>query len=505
MHITRTKWFWFAVSFTSGLVGLGLEISASRLLAPVFGTSTVVWSSVIGVVLLALSAGYYVGGRLAERHLSEQLLLSLLLGAGLLTLCTPLLSPRLLGAFTGQLFTSHLSAFLVGGSFLSSVTLFGLPVFLLGAVSPYLLALMSDRFGHIGPTAGKLLAISTLGGLAGTFLPTLVLIPWVGTRWTITLLGLLLVLVGLPALPKLAHKIAALLLGVIIISSTSAGLTRHASTLAEIDTPYQHIAITNPRPGVRYMQFDAGFGVESIYDERNLATGLYYDYASVLPALQKPTQENPLEILIIGLAGGTIPRQLHALYGNTVKIDTVEIDAQSTQLAFRYMGISQLPLTIFTQDGRPFLASSAKHYDFIYVDAYQNELQIPWPVTTKEFWQSVHAHLTPRGMAAMNVAALGSRHSSLVASIANTEAAVFPFVYRIELEQRRSASNLLVMGNAEVDFSPLANATTIPSALSAAARYLAETNARTPFDPHGVVLTDDKAPLEWLMASDVLR
>jgi spermidine synthase len=253
------------------------------------------------------------------------------------------------------------------------------------------------------------------------------------------------------------------------------------------------------------MQFDAGFGVESIYDERNLATGLYYDYASVLPALQKPTQENPLEILIIGLAGGTIPRQLHALYGNTVKIDTVEIDAQSTQLAFRYMGISQLPLTIFTQDGRPFLASSAKHYDFIYVDAYQNELQIPWPVTTKEFWQSVHAHLTPRGMAAMNVAALGSRHSSLVASIANTEAAVFPFVYRIELEQRRSASNLLVMGNAEVDFSPLANATTIPSALSAAARYLAETNARTPFDPHGVVLTDDKAPLEWLMASDVLR
>lgn len=502
MKLLEKKLFWLWVSFVTGAAGLGLEISASRLLAPHFGSSTVVWSSIIGVVLLALSGGYFIGGKLAEKDISENLLLRIVLASGLLTLCIPLFAPGFLTILSTQIVTHHIGLFLIGGSVLASLLLFGLPVFLLGCVSPYLLSLLTKKLGHVGSTSGQLFAISTLGALSGTFLPTLVLIPGIGTRYTIVSFGFVLILTGMPGISR-KQKIGTILLIASILAGSSIISIPQKATLAQAESTYQYIAITEPSVGTRYMQFDAGFGVQSVYTENSLFTGLYYDYASLLPTLLEPTSTNPKRALIIGLAGGTIPRQLHALYGNNIQIDAVEIDKTSIQLAKQYMGIENTPLTIHNQDGRLFLNQSKDTYDFIYVDAYQNELQIPWALTTQEFWKEVRSHLTTTGVAAMNVAAIGSRQNSLANTIANTEGSVFAHVYEIELEHRRNASHLAVMSEQKLDFSKLLTPGKVPDEFTAAAGFLSQVATEYTYDATKQVLTDDKAPLEWLLIRDI--
>lgn len=505
MKLFEKKLFWLWVSFVTGAAGLGLEISASRLLAPHFGSSTVVWSSIIGVVLLALSAGYFIGGRLAERNLSETILLRIILVSGIFTLCIPLFAPGFLDILSKQMIAQHIGLFLIGGSVLASLLLFGLPVFLLGCVSPYLLALLTTKLGNVGSTSGQLLAVSTLGALLGTFLPTLILIPGIGTRYTIVSFGCILILTGTPGMATLKQKTA--LLGTLIcaVFGSTFAAQPFPSPLAHAESKYQYIEVTERAPGVRYMQFDAGFGVQSVYNQNTLATGLYYDYASTLPSLLSPIQSAPKRVLIIGLAGGTIPRQLHALYGDAITMDAVEIDATSTNLAKQYMGIENLPLTIYNQDGRLFLSQTQNKYDFIYVDAYQNELQIPWALTTQEFWKEVHNHLNTSGIAAMNIAALGAQQSSLVSAITNTQATVFPWVYESALENRRNASHLVVMARSEIHFSMLVTAPYIPADFSAAAGYLSQAMQKRTFDKTHHILTDDKAPLEWLLVRDVAQ
>lgn len=493
------------MAFVTGAAGLGLEISAARLFAPYFGSSTIVWSSIIGIVLLALSAGYFVGGKLAERDLSETLLLRIVLGSGLLTLCIPLFAPGFLSLLAAQLITQDIGLFLMGGSVLASLLLFGLPVFLLGCVSPYLLALLTKKLGHVGSTSGQLLAISTLGALLGTFLPTLVLIPSIGTRHTIVSLGGILVLTGLPALLNVKQKISLTALVACIVLSPSLISAGGITTIAKAESPYQYIAVTEHSSNVRYMQFDAGFGVQSVYDKNNISTGFYYDYASILAALLHPTKDEPKRVLIIGLAGGTIPRQLHALFGDTLSMEAVEIDAVSTKLAKEYMGLANIPLTIHDADGRLFLNRTKDKYDFIYVDAYQNELQIPWTLTTKEFWQLVKSRLTDHGIAAMNIAALGATQSSLVVNITNTQSTVFPYVYEAPLENRRNASHVVLMSKNEIQFSSAFAAPALPPEFSSAAEYLSTALHKKSFDKSLKVLTDDKAPLEWLLIQDTIR
>ncbi len=505
MKLFEKKLFWLWVSFATGAAGLGLEISASRLLAPHFGSSTIVWSSIIGVVLLALSAGYFIGGKLAERNLSEVLLLRIILASGILTLCIPLFAPSFLNILSQELTTRHIGFFLIVGSILASLFLFGLPVFLLGCVSPYLLALLTKKLGHVGSTSGQLLAISTLGALLGTFLPTLVLIPGMGTQYTVLAFGGLLVLTGLPGLLSAKQTLSLLTLMLCIVLSPVLMANKAMKPLAKAESPYQYISVSEQTPGVRYMQFDAGFGVQSVYDKHTLATGLYYDYASIVPALLHPTPEHPARVLIIGLAGGTIPRQLHALFGNAVLMEAVEIDKTSTQLAKQYMGLTDIPLTIHTADGRLFLSKTTNAYDFIYVDAYQNELQIPWTMTTKEFWQLVQGHLTSRGIAAMNIAALGATKSSLVTNITNTQSIVFAYVYEAPLENRRNASHLVLMSQNEIAFSSISTTPILPAEFLSAASFVSTALRRRTVDPSLATLTDDQAPLEWFLVTDAIK
>ncbi len=494
-----------ATSALCGASGMALEVSAARLFAPHYGTSTLVWSSVIGVVLLALSVGYYLGGKLAEQRTDLQFLQRIILGAGLFTLCIPLLSGPLLSLLSlpGASRASLLN--LSGGSLAATILLFGFPTFLLGMVSPYIVNMLTKAYGHVGNVSGQLLAVSTIGGLLGTFLPNLLVIPLIGTSWTILSIGILLTFLGLPGIPR--RKVpAALVLAALCVTAGSPGPVQPTSVLAAAESTYQHIRIVEPAPGIRYMQFDSGFGFQSVYDQ-NLdlahdteAPLTYYDYAaSVLASIPRPNGR-PYKVLCIGLAGGTLPRTLHAWYGESVDITAVEIDPVATALAKQYMGLNDIPLTIVHADGRTFAAHDTAQYDYIYVDAYQNELQIPWQLTTKEFWQILKNRLTPGGVVGMNIAALGQTHSELVESLARTQRAVFPFVYKAALEERRNASNVLLASNEALSVQP---DNTLPPRGTYTAQQLALKLTPAAPDTTKPILTDDKAPIEWIMARDL--
>ena len=188
----------FLLVFVAGAISLSLEMAASRLLAPYFGTSLFVWANIIGLILLYLAAGYTIGGRLADRYPQPWLLYSLTTAAALLSCLIPLVGRSLLSWLQGLTAAMPLAEFY--GSLIAILLLFSLPNILLGCVSPFAIRLHTQQVGSAGRTAGLLYAISTAGSILGTFVPVLLLMPWLGTDLTILVSGLLLLLFSLPGL-----------------------------------------------------------------------------------------------------------------------------------------------------------------------------------------------------------------------------------------------------------------------------------------------------------------
>ncbi len=192
---TFQGWFLIAMVFVAGACSLAVELTASRLLAPYFGTSLFVWANLIGLILLYLTLGYYAGGRLADHYPRPLLLYALTTLAALFIACIPLLSEPVLP--WALAITSNLSPGEFYGSLIAILLLFALPMILLGCVSPYAIRLRIEQSGKAGRTAGLLYAISTAGSIVGTFLPVLVLMPDIGTRLTFFVFALVLLLMSL--------------------------------------------------------------------------------------------------------------------------------------------------------------------------------------------------------------------------------------------------------------------------------------------------------------------
>ncbi|HEX6025499.1 MAG TPA: fused MFS/spermidine synthase [Solirubrobacter sp.] len=190
--MTKPRWgFVELVVFVAGISTLGAEIAAARLVAPAFGASTVVWANTIAIVLVALAGGYWLGGRLADRHPhAPGMARAALLGAGLVALI-PLAAIPLLGVTEDSLAE-------MPGSLVALLVLVGPPVLVLGALSPWAIRLRVRAVAAAGDVTGRLYALSTAGGLVGNFIAALALIPLVGTRWTFLLCAALLAAVSAP-------------------------------------------------------------------------------------------------------------------------------------------------------------------------------------------------------------------------------------------------------------------------------------------------------------------
>ncbi|MCU0481831.1 MAG: fused MFS/spermidine synthase, partial [Anaerolineae bacterium] len=407
-----SKRFLYIAVFISGMTTLAIELSASRLLGSVFGTSNLVWANVIGLMLLYLTIGYFIGGRWADRSPYPKTLYRIMLWAAFLSALVPLIArPILQGAARA---VSGVEAGLALGSFASVLILFSVPVTLLGCISPFAIRLAVQSPQEAGRVSGQIYAISTLGSLLGTFLPTLILIPELGTALTfLTFAGCLYLIAfiglwsqnGVKTLFWLWMPIIIIILAIIVLNGVLRPAPANSTILYDDESAYNYIQVVRDGRGYINLYLNEGQGVHSRYHPDLYEFGGTWDYFLVAPYFNADyTTQNMDSLLVIGLAAGTIPRQYQRVYGD-IHMDGVEIDPDIIHVGelFFDMNTEKMPsLTAYAEDGRYMLQKLNRAYDVIAIDAYRPPY-IPWHLTTVEYFQEVKSHLSENGVVAINV------------------------------------------------------------------------------------------------------
>ncbi|MEN3311385.1 MAG: hypothetical protein V7645_714, partial [Actinomycetota bacterium] len=328
-------WRLGGVVFAAGAGTLSTEIAASRLLAPYFGNSTVVWANIIGLILVYLSLGYWLGGKLADRAPRPELLGGIVLVAAAFIAGTPFAAHPILDAALRGF--DSISVGVVVGSFLAALALFAVPVTLLGAVSPFAIRLSLTDLERSGTIAGRLYALSTVGSIIGTFVSALVAIEAFGTQRTMIgtaalLAGCSVLLIGRRAVPATIAALGLLLVPAGVVKASS-GL------LFEEESPYQYVSVVQWDDGTRVLQLNEGVAYHSMWRRGSVLTGQYWDLFAMLPPLLGHPARN---MLVIGNAGGTIAR-MYGLFYPGVAIDGVELDPSVTEAGRRYLGLDDNP------------------------------------------------------------------------------------------------------------------------------------------------------------------
>ncbi len=490
--------------FVSGMTTLAVELAASRLLDPYFGNSNLVWANLIGLILITLTLGYYLGGRLADRFPHPAALYQIIAWAAFFVGLVPLAARPLLSGISGELTTAQLDVLV--GSFVGVLALFALPVTLLGCVSPFAIRLVVRDVGRAGNVAGGIYALSTLGSILGTFLPVLVLVPAVGTRATFLILSGTLLLVALGGLFRAAPRLAWVyvllpLVLIVLVLLLPGGVVKAAEGLVyETESAYNYIQVVDWDR--RYLLLNEGQGVHSVYDPDTVATYGTWDYFVVAPFFNPPphTPDRVDSLCLIGLAAGTISKQYTAVFGE-IPIDGVEIDPDIVRVGHEYFDMTEPNLNAVVADGRTFLAHVDHRYDVVGIDAYRLPY-IPWHLTTVEFFGQVRDHLTDEGVVAINVGHTDSDWRLVEAMVA-TLGQVFPSIHVINVHDTFNA--VVVATVQPTDAANLkANlpGMTHPLLAGAAQRAIA---SLVPISPGDIVFTDDKAPVEHLTNLVLLR
>ena len=476
-----------ALVFGAGIGSLATEISASRLLAPYFGSSTVVWANLIGLVLASLSLGYWLGGRLADRRPEPRLLGALVVGAGMAVALVTFLARPLLDLTVEGLDRTSDGA--IVGSFFAVLLLFAPAVVLLGAVSPFAIRLALDDVSDAGSTAGRFYALSTAGSLVGTFVPALVAIPLVGTQRTLLGTAAILAASGSLLLGR-RSLVVAVALGVLVLVPPGA-VKATTGLLHEETSRYQYIQVVGKPSGQRVLHLNEGVAVHSVWRPDTVLTGGEWDmFLAVPPLLDRPLRR----VAILGNAAGTTARAL-GVYYPAAHVDGVELDPAVTRVGRRWFGLGDNPnLTVHTADARPFLRRTNERYDLIVVDAY-HQPYVPFYLATREFFRLARERLAPGGILALNVASVPG-DEELVRRLAGT--------VRTEFDQTliwpALRFNQAVLALDRPAPLPVLRRRLLrrsgPSDLAVLRRLLAR-RVQT-VAPSSDPWTDDRAPVEWV-------
>jgi len=515
MNPTASNRYLYFVVFVSGMCALAIEMSASRLLGNVFGTSNLVWAVVIGLILLYLSVGHYLGGWLADRSPKHATLYAVLLWAAFLSAVVPL-AARPVVRLASQA-VANLDAGLVVGAFVSILILFSIPVTLLGTVTPFAIRLAVTDVASAGTVSGRIDAIGTVGSLIGTFLPVFILTPLIGTTRTFLVFAGLLFVVGFVGLWQHTGKRSLLhlwmpavvtLLALFVMGGRGrAALSDEFTIIYEGESPYNYIQVQEHTGGTRYLFLNEGQGIHSQWHPERIIYNRTWSYFLIAPYFNAAhTPDEVDSLLVIGSAAGTIPRQHNAAYPG-IRMSGVEIDPQIVQVGADYfqMNDEYMPnLTTHVQDGRYVLNQLDEQYDVIAIDAYRPPY-IPWHLTTVEFFQEVDAHLTDEGVVAINVGRTQTDRR-LVDALTATLGQVYPSVHAVDVPN--TFNTILVATRQPTTADNLRQNATQPgleqhpilqNMLTAGVQYL------VPATPSDLVFTDDHAPVEWLVDSIVLN
>jgi spermidine synthase len=496
--------------FVSGMTALAVELAASRLLGNVFGTSNLVWANIIGLILVYLTAGYFLGGWLADRNPNPTVFYRLMAWAALTTAVVPAISRPVLILAAGAV--EKLNASVVIGSFGAVLILFSVPVTLMGCVSPFAIRLALRDVQAAGNVSGRLYAISTLGSIVGTFLPVLWLIPSIGTARTFFVFSALLLAVALAGLWLSDRRMALrqlwmpLALAALYWLGTGRSIKETAGMIVERESAYNYIQVVE-KDGMRYLHLNEGEGWHSVYSPTMLLTGGTWDYFLAAPFFNAPprTDAQVTSLGIVGLAAGTTANQFTKIYG-AIPIEGYEIDPVIIDIGRKYFGMTEPNLQAFAVDGRWGLAHSRRTFSVITIDAYRPPY-IPPHLTTLEFFRIVRAHLAPDGVVTINVARLPDDRR-LIEGLAATLQAVFPSVYVSDVPY--SMNSILyatvqpsTIANLLENYRAAKTAGNVPQDLLTVLEWTIENLQPTPVG--GMVFTDDRAPIEQLTNAMVIQ
>ncbi|HEX5618493.1 MAG TPA: fused MFS/spermidine synthase [Solirubrobacteraceae bacterium] len=493
-HPTRSSPPLELLVFAVGIATLGAEIAAARLMAPFFGASTIVWANTIAIVLVALSIGYWFGGRMADRHPTLRALCATVLAASVLMALVPFVADPFLSLSVEAFDEYSVGAF--AGSLFGVLVLVAVPVLMLGSVSPWAIRLKMRAVEDSGEMAGRMYAISTVGSLLGTFAASLLLIPLVGTQRTFLTFALITAAV---AAIGLGWRWWLVPLAIAALMAVPVGTTKGAEdgdrVIHETDTEYQYARVVEEPDGVRKLELNEGLAIHSEIRPGTYLTGGYWDAFLVDPltVLRRP----PGHLAILGFGAGTTARAYGHYFPDTI-IDGVEIDGELLDIGREYFDLEPRPqLRLHTEDARPYLRRTGERYDAIFLDTYRQPY-IPFYLTTQEFFALARDRLRPGGAVLINV---GHPEGSdkLEKVLTATLATVFKHVVR---DPVKHTNTILMASNSPFSAEALRDADLpsdlAPLALQAAARL-------APPLQGGEVYTDDHAPVEWLVDASIVQ
>ena len=483
------------VSFVCGAGIMVLEMAGARLLAPDLGSSIVVWTAVIGVVLASLSLGYWLGGKAGDKNPSAKKLGLIIAAGAACVLLTALTQEPVLKAVAGANWSLRVSALV------AAVLLFAVPCVFLGMVSPYIIQVRlldyQDK-SQIGSVIGRFYALSTIGSIAGTFLGGYWLISWLGTRVILYGVAGVLALAAIIVLPRGRKIHAALLLGACMGVGGHAALSTQGnlSTGIEIDTLYNHIRIIEGTEGGHtniYMITDPGAAQSGMRADD--PTLLLFDYTSHY-AIGQHIKSDAKTFLMLGGGGYSVPKHLlHTQKDAT--IDVVEIDPGITDAAKKYFALNDDErMRIFHEDARVFLnrmaTENAGAYDIIMGDTFTSSYNIPFHLGTVECAERIKALLREDGVFVCNIiSAVTGEEGKVLRSIHAAFAEVFPQTHVFPVSMPTSpnrAQNVMLVAVKTPKPIPLAWDETMQTML--AKEY------KLPLEKDVVALTDDYAPVE---------
>ena len=501
--ILKNKTFLYLTEFFAGMSVMAVELGASRLLAPYFSSSQIVWTIIIGTIMIAMALGNIYGGRSADKNPDPGKLYTRMLIAAVWIAAIPVVGKYIILGISALLIFSVSSNFLIVAAFAACMVIFVFPLFLLGTVTPSLAKYSVDNLEESGKVVGTLGAFNTIGSIIGTFVPTFVTIPSVGTSVTFLIFaGILLALAvayfisaaGKKGVSKLGRAAAALLCYLLccVLGYSDSFAFWETNLAYEGESVYNYLQVKENDRSV-ILSTNVLFGVQSIYMKEQGLTGMYYDYAMAAPLMVEGKSPEDCRVLILGMGTGTYATQCRKYYGD-MEIEGVEIDEKITALSREYFHLPEdVPVT--TYDGRAFLNAVEEKYDVIMVDAYQ-DITIPFQMSSVEFFTLVKEHLAENGVMVVNMSMRGREEGNINQYLADTISSVFSQVYTVDVagstnRELFASDNAKMLANLEAGRERLQDGG-LYGMMERASQGLER------YAPGQYVLTDDRAPVELL-------
>jgi len=482
--------------FLCGAVIMVIELTGSRVLAPYLGTSLVVWTSLIGIILASLSLGYWWGGRLADRRPEARLLGGLILLASLATAAIALTKSFVLAYLQSKVTGLHMAAVW------STLLLFAPPSVLLGMVTPFAVRLRIADTRTSGQTAGNLYAISTIGSIFGTFLAGFVLIAWLGSTNILLLMAAVLALASwLAARSGGRTKVAAVALFLIMLSAAWVyDAQLRSAGFVDTDTAYNRVIVFKGAENstgrlMRVMVTGPHAKQSAMYLDAPAALALPYTRYFRLVEHFVPEMKR---LLVLGGGGFSFPKYALANYAD-VSVDVVELDPGIITLARDYFELRDHPRQrIITEDARTFLNRNRETYDAILCDTFNSHYAIPFHLATQEAAQRMKDALSPNGVVLVNLLSNPDGECGrFLHALFGTYTAVFPRVLAFAVgdpHDRACWQNIILAAFASAEETPQTSTDPDISAMLAK-RFNVPAAAGLP------VMTDDYAPVDRYIMS----